>query len=129
MTYLAVKCKQDADLLQKDLYKLVEWEKLWQMEFHPDKCEIISITRKKNPTKYPYTLHGQLLVVIDISYDFQCVNCQQSKRQTSSENPLQSTNHSRVPMTKLMPTSENDVEAASENTRVKSSANQDGIIL
>jgi len=49
--------------------------------------------------------------------------------QTSSENQLQSTNHSRVPMTKLMPTSKNDVEAASENTRVKSSANQDGIII
>jgi len=59
MTYLAVKCKQDADLLQKDLDKLVEWVKLWQMEFHPDKCEIISITRKKKHTKYPYTLHGQ----------------------------------------------------------------------
>jgi len=31
------------------------------MEFHPDKCEVISITRKKNPVKYPYTLHGHLL--------------------------------------------------------------------
>jgi len=40
MIYLAVKCKQDADLLQKDLDKLVEWEKLWQMEFHTDKCEM-----------------------------------------------------------------------------------------
>ena len=73
--------------------------------------------------------NARKVVVVGISYDFQCVNFQQSKHKTSSENPLQSTNHSRVPMTKLMPTSENDVEAASENTRVKSSANQDGIIV
>jgi len=62
----AVKSKQDADLLHKDLDKLVEWEKLWQMEFHPNKCEVISITRKKNPIKYPYTLHGQLLKHVDV---------------------------------------------------------------
>jgi len=36
------------------------------MEFHLDKCEIISITKKKNPIKYPYTLHGQLLKHVDI---------------------------------------------------------------
>jgi len=67
-------------------------------------------------------------VVVGILYDFQCVSFQQSKHQTSSENPLQSTNRSRVPMTKLMPTSENDVEAASQNTGVKSNANHDGIV-
>jgi len=36
------------------------------MEFHPDKCEIISITRKRNPVKYPYTLHGHLLKHVDV---------------------------------------------------------------
>ena len=45
---------------------LVDWEKTWQMEFHPDKCEIISITRKRNPVKYPYTLHGHLLKHVDV---------------------------------------------------------------
>jgi len=38
---------QDAEKFQRDLDKLAEWEKIWQMEFHPDKCEIISITRKE----------------------------------------------------------------------------------
>jgi len=47
-----------------------------------------------------------LVVVVGISYDFQCVNFQQSKHQTSSENPLQSTNHSSVPISKLMATSQ-----------------------
>ena len=36
------------------------------MEFHPDKCEIISITRKQKPALYPYTLHGQQLKHVDV---------------------------------------------------------------
>ena len=53
MAYLTVKSTQDAEEFQRDLDKLVDWEKTWQMEFHPDKCEIISITpRKRNPVKY-----------------------------------------------------------------------------
>ena len=58
MIYLAIKSEADAEELQKDLDKLVVWEQKWMMEFHPEKCEIISITRKRSPTKYPYTLHA-----------------------------------------------------------------------
>ena len=65
MAYLTVKSEHDAREFQKDLDKLVEWEKTSMMEFHPDKCEVISITRKKNPAIYPYTLHGQLLKHVD----------------------------------------------------------------
>ena len=31
------------------------------MEFHPDKCEVISVTRKKNAITYPYHIHGHPL--------------------------------------------------------------------
>ena len=31
------------------------------MEFNPSKCEILSVTRKKSPTAYSYTLHGHTL--------------------------------------------------------------------
>jgi len=44
---ITVRNMQDAEKFQRDLDKLAEWEKIWQMEFHPDKCEIISITRKE----------------------------------------------------------------------------------
>ena len=47
--------------MQNDLDTLSDWEKTWAMEFHPDKCEVISITRNKNPVHHPYTLHGQQL--------------------------------------------------------------------
>jgi len=47
--YMAVKNDNDAAILQKDLDLLCDWEAKWKMEFHPDKCEILSITRKKSP--------------------------------------------------------------------------------
>ena len=31
------------------------------MEFHPKKCEVVSITRKRSPIIFPYTLHGHQL--------------------------------------------------------------------
>ena len=65
MIYLAVKNESDAKHLQSDLDLLTDWESKWMMEFHPDKCEIISITRKRKPTAYNYTLHGHDLKHVD----------------------------------------------------------------
>ena len=31
------------------------------MAFHPDKCNVLSITRNETPIQYPYTLHGHQL--------------------------------------------------------------------
>ena len=69
MIYMAVKGENDAKLLQADLNKLTDWEDKWIMQFHPDKCEVISITRKKNPIITNYTLHGhQLQHVNSVKY-------------------------------------------------------------
>ena len=65
MCYLTVKRQQNAKVLQEDLDKLTTCEQTWVMEFHPDKCEVISITRKQNPVLYEYTLHGQKLKHVD----------------------------------------------------------------
>ena len=65
MIYLAVKGEADAKVIQDDLNKLAAWETTWMMEFHPDKCEVISITRKRKPIHYPYTLRGHLLKHVD----------------------------------------------------------------
>jgi len=48
MLYLTVQNNKDAELLQHDLDMLCQWEATWLMEFHPDKCEVISVTKKKN---------------------------------------------------------------------------------
>ena len=61
MIYMAVRGEGDAELLQKDLDTLSRWEETWKTEFHPKKCEVINITRKKNIFRYPYNLHGHQL--------------------------------------------------------------------
>ena len=36
--YKVIKLEEDILSLQNDIDKLVNWEKLWSMEFHQDKC-------------------------------------------------------------------------------------------
>ena len=48
---------------RKDLDKLQEWERDWQMSFNPSKCEVIRVTWKRNPIKTTYTIHGHDLTV------------------------------------------------------------------
>ena len=66
MIYLAIKNDEDAKLLQQDLDTLARWETTWTMEFHPDKCEVITISRKRSPTTHQYYLHGQQLKHVDV---------------------------------------------------------------
>ena len=61
MIYMTMKNETDAKFMQEDLDTLQDWEKKWMMEFHPQKCEVISITRKRKPKKFTYTLHGKEL--------------------------------------------------------------------
>ena len=62
MLYLTIKNDQDAQSLQHDLDLLCEREAI---EFHPDKCEVISVTRKKHPTLQMYYIHGHQLKYVD----------------------------------------------------------------
>ena len=56
--YLTIDSNHDSENLQNDLAKLEQWEKDWSMEFNPDKCEVLRITRNENITKFPYKLHN-----------------------------------------------------------------------
>ena len=58
VVYLAVRNSDDAGSLQNDLHKLGRWEKKWLIEFHPDKCQVLTITRKRQPVTYNYILTG-----------------------------------------------------------------------
>ena len=31
------------------------------MVFHPDKCNVLSVSKTNNPIKFNYSLHGQIL--------------------------------------------------------------------
>lgn len=61
IAYLVIVSRRDCLALQKDLDGLADWETRWLMEFHAKKCQILTITRKKNPIKHDYVLHGQIL--------------------------------------------------------------------
>jgi hypothetical protein len=61
IAYLAVSNDQDAATLQNDLNQLGKWEEDWQMEFHPGKCQVLSISRSRNIKQHQYTLHGHVL--------------------------------------------------------------------
>ena len=65
MIYLVIANENDAQKMQEDLNTLSKWEHAWQMQFHPDKCEVLTVARKHNPIHYPYTLNGHLLKHVD----------------------------------------------------------------
>ena len=45
--YLTVTSPEDVNTLQADLNILQEWERTWDMEFNPGKCQVLHITRCK----------------------------------------------------------------------------------
>ena len=53
----------DTVALQADLSALEEWERKWNMDFNPSKCEVLHITNKRNPVDSEYHLHGVQLGV------------------------------------------------------------------
>ena len=63
--YREIKTPQDSSTLQEDLDALAAWEEKWGMAFHPDKCTVLRITRKKEPIATPYNLRGHQLEIVD----------------------------------------------------------------
>ena len=66
LVYRLVRSDADAARLQEDLEALEKWEKLWQMQFHPEKCQVIRISLHKHSERQTqYKLHGHTLEVVD----------------------------------------------------------------
>lgn len=90
--YRNVQNLTDCQDLQNDLKSLESWETDWGMRFNPSKCNIISVTRKRNPLKFAYKLKGHELervphatyLGIDISSDLSWH--QQTHKATSKAN-------------------------------------------
>ena len=63
IVYLTITSDVDRVRLQKDLDRLAHGEQTWKMSFHPEKCNILSITKKlkRNPLTNCYILHGHQL--------------------------------------------------------------------
>ena len=63
--YLTVSSPEDKNILQTDLDILKEWEQTWDMEFNPDNCQVLYFTRARQPLLSQYTLHDQVLEIVD----------------------------------------------------------------
>ena len=59
--YRFITCAEDPVKLQEDLQRLEQWEREWDMAFHPDKCSVLPFTRSHSPPLSNYTLHDQIL--------------------------------------------------------------------
>ena len=59
--YRDIKSKDDCIELQKDLEKLIQWEKDWSMEFHPKKCKVLTISNKRKTITHQYQMHNTIL--------------------------------------------------------------------
>ena len=56
--YLAISSLSDANILQDDLSKLEQWEKSWDMNVNPAKCQVLHVTRSKTPIPSKYFLQN-----------------------------------------------------------------------
>ena len=67
IAYLTIDNQADAMCLQHDLDRLADWEKRWQMEFHPEKCQVLRVSKKTKASTicHDYILHGHTLEVVD----------------------------------------------------------------
>ena len=54
IAYLAIVTDEDARSLQNDLTKLGEWEQKWHMKFHPDKCQVLTISKLQHVDSAKY---------------------------------------------------------------------------
>ena len=59
--YHPITNQQDTKALQEDLDALQRWESDWLMHFHPQKCQTMHITNKRNIIQSTYTIHNHNL--------------------------------------------------------------------
>ena len=64
LLYRPIRSREDQVLMQRDLDTLQEWGNTWGMRFNPSKCNIMRISRSREPITQVYSLGGQVLVEV-----------------------------------------------------------------
>jgi len=65
IVYRVIRSFEDHVILQQDLNKLASWSETWLMKFNIAKCASLTITRKRKPSVFQYTIFGQDLAQVD----------------------------------------------------------------
>ena len=68
LLYRTIRNDEDALTLQRDLNTLQTWETANCMEFHPEKCQILRITKKQTPILANYNIHNVSLSPVDSTW-------------------------------------------------------------
>ena len=60
IVYLTIAINSDSANLKRDIdgWLLAQWKNKWNMAFHPDKCQVLSISQKKTTTQFDNQLHN-----------------------------------------------------------------------
>ena len=64
LCHLTISSPEDQATLQEDIRKLEKWEATWRMTFNSEKCESLSISRKRSPLAMEYSLHEKPLQAV-----------------------------------------------------------------
>ena len=56
LIYRNIKNKEDQIALQKDLHLLENWSNTWGMRFNAAKCNIMRVSRTRDPNLFNYSL-------------------------------------------------------------------------
>jgi len=69
LLYRQIKTPEDQYILQRDIDKLADWARLWQMSFNVKKCHVLRIKRSKRTTRSQgecvYSMAGVRLVEVE----------------------------------------------------------------
>ena len=69
LIYRNIKNKENQIALQKDVNLLEKWGNTWGMRFNAPKCNIMRVSRRRDPKLFNYSLTGQVLEeVMDVKY-------------------------------------------------------------
>ena len=67
IVYRIIQTPEDCWNLQRDLVSLAQWESKWAMSFHPDKCNVLRVNKKRTPLNSTYKLKGRELAELSTS--------------------------------------------------------------
>ena len=57
--FTEISTRSDQDMLQEDIKKLDKWSNTWLLEFHPEKCKQMTVTKKNEENNREYHMRGQ----------------------------------------------------------------------
>ena len=67
--FRTIRSVSDCESLQSDFDNLLELSDEWKLVFSKDKCSLCSVTRKREPITYDYTMGTKTLIRVDSQSD------------------------------------------------------------